>query len=406
MNRRMFLSGAALAQALPAQVPQPKSEFDYVDWSWERWREITRESRPNVESDQTGKAELVPLLREGANRVTTAREWNAHRDEIRRVFDVFLGEPPSQRPSLDAQIVEESEQPAYIRTKLTYVTEPGERVPAYLLRPKRGTGLKFASVLCPHQTTQAGMRESAGLAGAPQQSLAVRLAERGYVTFTWDALGFGERHNPATGHYGEAIPFYRRRPRWSLLGKMIWDLSRGLDYLESLDYVDARRIGCAGHSHGGLTTLFGMMLDSRIQAGVSSCGFDTFRIDGNTWRWSRATALLPRLGFYISSPYLSMDFYRAVPDSEVIRTPFDLHQVLAFIAPRPVFFSASDRDFVFPNGGWSTRQAIGRAEPAYSLLGGEGRLAARYFKGGHDFPLEAQEQAFAWLDRYLRPRAE
>ena len=122
------------------------------------------------------------------------------------------------------------------------------------------------------------------------------------MTFTYDAICFGERHDAASGHYGDAIPFYRQHPQWSLLGKMIWDMSRSLDYLETLDFIDASRIGSVGHSHGGITTLFAMAFDERIKAGVSNCGFDTFRIDGNVWRWSHATALLPRLGFFVGTP--------------------------------------------------------------------------------------------------------
>jgi hypothetical protein len=219
---------------------------------------------------------------------------------------------------------------------------------------------------------------------------------------TWDAMCFGERHNARSGHYGDAIPFYRNHPEWSLMGKMIWDLSRSIDYLETLDFVDSRRIGAIGHSHGGYTTLFGMAFDPRIAAGASSCGFDTFRIDGNTWRWSRATALIPRLGFYIGSRYLSRNLYRAVPDSEVIATPFDMHQMLALIAPRPVMLSASDEDFVFPNGGWSTRQAIARLTRLYGLLGTEDRVSSFYFSGGHSFPQAASSRAYAWLDRWLK----
>jgi hypothetical protein len=185
------------------------------------------------------------------------------------------------------------------------------------------------------------------------------------------------------------------------MSKMIWDLSRGIDYLETLDFVDAQRIGCLGHSHGGITTLFGMAFEPRIAAGCSNCGFDTFRIDGNTFRWSRATALLPRLGFYTNSPYINMSLYRAVPDSEVIRTPFDMHQLLALIAPRPLMLSASDKDFVFPNGGWSTRQAVARLSRLYRLFGAEEKLQSFYFSGGHSFPGEVSSHAYAWLDRWL-----
>jgi hypothetical protein len=139
-----------------------------------------------------------------------------------------------------------------------------------------------------------------------------------------------------------------------------------------------------------------------VAAGASNCGFDTFRIDGNVWRWSHATALLPALGFFAGSPYLSMDRYRAVPDSEVIQTPFDMHQVLALAAPRPLWLSTSDEDFVFPNAGWSARQTLARLAPVYELLGRGDALASRFFAGGHAFPTEISSAAYAWLDRWLK----
>jgi hypothetical protein len=144
-----------------------------------------------------------------------------------------------------------------------------------------------------------------------------------------------------------------------------------------------------------------MAADERIKAGASNCGFDTFRIDGNTWRWSHATALMPRLGFYVSSPYLNMDNYRAVPDSEVIRTPFDMHELVALIAPRPLFLSTSDEDFVFPNAGWSARQMLSRVGPVYELLNAANRIEGHFFKGGHSFPAEVSKRAYDWLARWL-----
>ena len=285
--------------------------------------------------------------------------------------------------------------------KFSFQSEAGEFVPAYLLIPKK-SAKRVPAVLCPHQTTQAGKNEPAGLAGNPQLHTALHLVKRGYVTLTYDAVCFGERHDPASGHYGDAIPFYKKHPRWSLLGKMVWDMQRAIDYLETLDFVDQSRIASLGHSHGGYTTYISMALDDRIRFGVSNCGFDTFRIDGNTWRWAKATALLPLLGFYISNPRLSMDLYRAVPDSSVIDVPFELHELLALIAPRHLLLSASDEDFVFPNGGWSTRRAVAKLEPVYELLGERKDLSTFYFSGGHSFPPEASANAYEWLDRLMK----
>ncbi len=413
IERREFFEIAGFAAAamlhgttrVSAQKrPLPKSEYDYVDWSWENWRRITKSVRPKISGEQTGKAELVDLLESAGKKITTQSEWAIKRDEIKERLSAFLGEPPKVKPSLQAKILEESSREGYILRKLTFQTEPGEIVPSYLLIPKNLKG-RVPLVICPHQTTQAGKNEPAGLAGNPQLQTALHLVKRGFVTFTYDAICFGERHDAASGHYGDAIPFYRKHPRWSLLGKMIWDLQRAIDYLETLDFVDASRIASIGHSHGGYTTLFAMAFDNRIKAGVSNCGFDTFRLDGNTWRWSHATALMPLLGFYISNPRINMDLYRAVPDSAVIDVPFEMHELLALIAPRPLLLSTSDEDFVFPNGGWSARRALARVQPIYDLLGASKDLSSYFFDGGHNFTNAASANAYAWLERRSNQRS-
>lgn len=410
MERREFLelSGSAVAgaallnvPALKGQRPLPKSEYDYVDWSWEKWRRITRKTRPRVNGDQAGKAELIDLLASGNQKISTLQGWQRQREGIKKLLSVFVGDSPKTKPSLAAKVTEETSYDHHTLRKLVFQTEPNEFVPSYLLIPRNSRG-KTPVVICPHQTTQAGKKESAGLAGNPQLHTALHLVKRGFVTFTYDAICFGERHEASSGHYGDAIPFYRKHPQWSLLGKMVWDLSRAIDYLETLDFVDVSRIASVGHSHGGITTLFAMAFDERIRVGASNCGFDTFRIDGNTWRWSHATALLPRLGFYVSNRRINMDFYRAVPDSEVIQAPFDLHQLLSLIAPRPLFLSTSDEDFVFPNAGWSARLALGRLSSVYKLLGAQDHLSSYFFREGHSFPGDASNNAYAWLERWLK----
>ena len=97
-----------------------------------------------------------------------------------------------------------------------------------------------------------------------------------------------------------------------------------------------------------------------------------------------------------------MDFYRAVPDAEVIQTPFDMHEMLALIAPRPIFLSTSDEDFVFPNGGWSARRALARIKPVYELLGAQESVSSYFFSGGHNFTSDASNNAYAWLERWLK----
>lgn len=390
------------AQTQPPARPLPASEFDYVDWSWDRWREITGATAtpPAQPPPQAGRAELVDLLNPAGE--PAPPPWEARRAEIRAALRPYLGDTPAASSALAPRTLAEERAGSHLRRDVTFRAGTGEEIPASLLIPPRLKG-RAPAVLCPHQTTQEARREPAGLAGNPEQFTARHLVERGYVTLTWDAIAFGDRHDPASGHYGDAIPFYEAHPRWSLLGKMIADLGRAVDYLETLDFVDPRRIGCVGHSHGGITTIFGLALDERLAAGAANCGFDAFRIDGNVFRWSHATALLPRLGFFVGSPYIDMDLYRAVPDSEVIQVPFDMHEVLALAAPRPLLLSTSDEDFVFPNAGWSARQALARLAPVYEQLGETDRLESIFFRGGHSLPPAVAGRIYSWLDKWLEP---
>ncbi len=170
------------------------------------------------------------------------------------------------------------------------------------------------------------------------------------------------------------------------MGKMVWDVSRAIDYLESLPGVDKDRIGCIGHSHGAYGTIFAMALDERLKVGVASCGFTTFRTDPRFERWYRLTALLPRLGFY---------------EGHVRDTPIDFHHILSLIAPRPFFNSAALDVGIFPrteNMPWVNVEV----KQVYGLHGAADAYDSYVFKGGHQFPPEARDQAYTFLDKWLK----
>src|ERR1044071_4104602 len=107
MLRRDFVSGAAMA----AQRTRSRSEYGYVDWDWQRWHDITRESRPSIEGTQSGKGELAGLLEPS---------WPRRREGIERIAAVFFGRPPAEKPALDVRVLDESRQEGYTRRKLTY----------------------------------------------------------------------------------------------------------------------------------------------------------------------------------------------------------------------------------------------------------------------------------------------
>ena len=58
----------------------------------------------------------------------------------------------------------------------------------------------------------------------------------------------------------------------TLLGKVLFDVSAGIDLLQSLPAVDATKIGFIGHSYGGRTALLAPVFARRIKVSVSKCG--------------------------------------------------------------------------------------------------------------------------------------
>jgi dienelactone hydrolase len=227
-----------------------------------------------------------------------------------------------------------------------------------------------------------GKEEPCGIKGDPELAFAVELVKRGYVCLAPDVIGFGERIAPGKQPYDNNIAFFRKHPGWSCMGKMVWDTSRLVDYLETLPFVDPKRIGSIGHSHGAYGTLFAAAFEPRIAAAVASCGFTTFRSDPRPDRWSHLTPLIPQLGFYL-------------PD--VASIPFDWQHVLALAAPRRLFVWYATKDSIFPQ----TENLDGMlrdVRKVYALHGADAALAWQAFDGPHTFPPAAREAAYRWLD--------
>src|ERR1051326_7099685 len=222
--------------------------------------------------------------------VRTRAAWKRERRAILERIMGVIGEFPKQTPSLEPTILSEEKLPHYIRRKVAYAVESGERVYAWLLLPRstirarRST--KSAAVLCLHQTIPKGKDGPVGLADDPSQHYAHELTLRGYVTLTPDHVAAGERKPKGLETYDTSL-FYRRHPQWSDVGKSIWDTGRAVDYLFTLPFVDEKRIGSIGHSLGAHSTAFAMAFEKRIAAGVANCGLTTFAADPNRMKWCR-----------------------------------------------------------------------------------------------------------------------
>ncbi|HQH74574.1 MAG TPA: hypothetical protein PK360_21035, partial [bacterium] len=322
---------------------------------WENWLSLSQEAKPDIRTPQGGLSGLLPLLQntqDPSSKIDSIQAWETKRDAILQTLRAILGEPTDLKPVPPyVEVMGEEEQGTYIRRHIRVATEMDDWIPAYLLIPKPVPTSPRPVMIVLHQTVAQGKEEPCGIQGDAKLALALELVQRGFICLAPDAIGFGERIPAGTQPYHDSQAFYRKHPRWSFMGKMVWDVQRLVDYLETLPFADPYRIGCIGHSHGAYGTLFATIFEPRISAAVASCGFTTLRADPVANRWSHLTPLMPRLGFYLE---------------KVDEIPFDWHEILACAAPRPLFNWSTLNDDIFPNTE-NLRDIYGQLRQVYAL---------------------------------------
>ena len=310
--------------------------------------------------------------------VTKPEHWGRRRAEILTAMEEVMGKlpTPDRRVPLDAKVLETTETEKYTRKKITFASESGERVSAYLLTPK-SLSAPAPGMLCLHQTTPGGKESPAGLSDRPALHYAHELANRGYVCIVPDYPSFGDYKYDFKVDHGYA----------SGTMKAIWDNHRAVDLLEAMPEVDPDRIGVIGHSLGGHNALFTAAFDRRIKAVVTSCGFTAFHhyYKGNLKGWS-SDRYMPRIA----------SVYHNRPDE----MPFDFHGVLAAIGPRAVFVCAPLRDDNFAVEG--VREVEAEAGKVFSLFKAKERFVFEYPDEAHDFPDATRERAYQWLEQVLK----
>jgi dienelactone hydrolase len=295
-------------------------------------------------------------------------------------MEQIMGPLPGKekRSALEVKFSENIDCGSYIRQLLTYVSEPDSRTPAYLLIPKDALHfhVKFPAILALHPTDmEFGHRVVVEQLRNNYRAYALDLAERGYVVLA-----------PAYPLMANYQPDLKALGYSSGTMKAIWDNVRGLDLLDSLPYVNRAKIGAIGHSLGGHNAIYTAVFDSRIKVVVSSCGFDSFvdYHDGNIAGWT-SERYMPKL----------LDYSGRLQD-----VPFDFHELLGALAPRPVFINAPLYDTNFKSQ--SVDEIVHAAEPVYHLFHARQNLHVEHPDCGHDFPPEMRVAAYGFLDKALK----
>jgi pimeloyl-ACP methyl ester carboxylesterase len=318
--------------------------------------------------------------------VTDLAEWEQKRWQILEGMEDVMGALPdrSELPPLDMQITDTLATERYYRLTIRFAAAKGEVVPAYLYIPfRKGVSGKLPAMLVLHGTGDAGKRLVDGESPLPNRAHAKELAERGYIVIAPDYPGMGDLR----GH-----DFQNDRYESGTM-KGIFNHMRSVDLLLSREDVDPDRIGVLGHSLGGHNAMFAAAFDTRLKVIVSSCGWT--QMDYYDIGEVADERFGGRLGPWAQDRYMPRIRDKFELDGE--KLPFDFHEVIALLAPRPFFSNSPVNDSNFDVEG--VRQGISLASEAYRFLGAEGNLQVRYPEAEHDFPVQTRKEAYRFIDK-------
>ena len=378
-----------------------------------------------------------PLTMNDGSKVTNAQQWRKRRAELMRLFETNVyGRTPTIKPKLrfeetmrDANALGGLATRREITIHLTasangpkmnlmlYVpNKKMGRVPAFLAMNYGGNHAVHADPKITLSTAWMRDNQANGIVShrATEKSRGTEarrwpiemIVQRGYAVATFYYGDLFPDHND--GRKDSIIPDISANEDWNAISAWAWGFSRALDYLERDKDIDAKHVAIMGHSRHGKAALWAGAQDERFALVISNDS-------------GESGAALARRNFGETVGRINTSFphwfnakYKSYND-RVNELPIDQHEILALIAPRPLYVASAVEDqWADPRGEFLSAQA---ASPVYQLLGKDGLNATQmpglhqpvmstigyHLRAGvHDVTNYDWEQWLNFADRHLR----
>jgi dienelactone hydrolase len=200
-------------------------------------------------SEPAARHQLAGFAREAR----TAGEWKARARRVREGILKGAGLwPLPKKGTLNPIIHSRRAYSGYTVENVAFESLPGFFVTGNLYRPLNRKP-PFAGILCPHGHFR--YPSGGGRFRPDMQIRCATLAQMGAVVFSYDMVGWGDSNQTTHDH-----------PQ--VLALQLWNSIRALDFLQSLQDIDPRRLGITGASGGGTQSFLLAAVDDRVTVSI------------------------------------------------------------------------------------------------------------------------------------------
>lgn len=354
-------------------------EHNVTDFDWKAYLDFADRHYHRI-ADPAGKgareSQRLPIPDPTAGRQEFV-EWQSKvRDRLLKMLGI-----PRNKAALRPESRGTFAVDGVVVEKWVLTMEHGSKAPAVLYRPKEPPAERLPAVVLTYG-------HGASKSHPSYQYIGQVLAKMNVICLAIDPIGEEERHKDRhTGtraHDAKDVDEAAWDAGRPIMGKLVFDTMRGVDFLLTRDDVDPKRIGVAGNSLGGAKAGWMAVLDPRIRCAVVS----GWSFGPEVEKWGKFCTRAP---------------------NEQMRKMLEWHEYLALAAPQcSIMATNGDADVIIDREGtgdaWrNTDAAVAKARKVYAVLGAPDGIATWYEAGGGHRPYPAHPEVLAWLVEQMTP---